>query len=197
MNTPQFGQLALIALGSNENSIWGDARETVQKSMLLVAAFASSAARASGLFSTPAFPVGAGPDYVNAAVAIETSLSARDLLGALHDIEAKAGRKRAQRWGQRTLDLDLIALGDVVMPDVAEHQKWRDLSLSDQQRMTPEELVLPHPRLQDRAFVLVPLLDVAPNWRHPLLHRSIAQFCADLPVDLRAEVTRLSDATTL
>ncbi|EBA13478.1 2-amino-4-hydroxy-6-hydroxymethyldihydropteridine diphosphokinase [Roseobacter sp. CCS2] len=190
---PPIGQCALIAFGSNENSVWGDARETVQKAMHLVAELASSTIKTSGLFVTPAFPVGAGPDYVNAAMAFETALSARELLSVLHEIEAKAGRKRSQRWGQRTLDLDLIALGDLVMPDVATQQKWRDLPLSEQQRMTPEQLILPHPRLQDRAFVLVPLLDVAPDWTHPLLHLSIAQICANLPDSLRADVTRLTD----
>ena len=173
--TSQMGQCALIAFGSNDNSIWGDAKETVQKAMFLVSKSAISVAHHSGLFATPAFPADSGPDYVNAAMAFQTMLSAPALLSALHDIEAAAGRERRQRWGQRTLDLDLIALDDQVLPDDATHQRWRDLPLADQQRTAPEQLILPHPRLQERAFVLVPLLDVAPDWQHPLLKRTNTQ----------------------
>ncbi|MEL6684191.1 MAG: 2-amino-4-hydroxy-6-hydroxymethyldihydropteridine diphosphokinase [Pseudomonadota bacterium] len=191
------GDQTLIALGSNEKSVWGDARETIQKAMLLVAKLSRDVPLMSGFFVTKAFPAGSGPDYVNAAIAIKTDLKPPALLAALHEIEAEAGRKRARRWGQRTLDLDLIAMGDCVLPDATTHREWRDLSLADQQRLTPDDLILPHPRLQDRAFVLMPLLDIAPDWHHPLLQRSIAQLCADLPGDLRAEVTRLSDPAPL
>ncbi|PJI92938.1 2-amino-4-hydroxy-6-hydroxymethyldihydropteridine diphosphokinase [Yoonia maricola] len=193
----QVSQHALIALGSNENSAWGDAKETVQKAMHLIAAQSSGGAQISGLFSTPAFPAGTGPVYINAAMAIETALSPTDLLDILHEIEAKAGRKRIKRWGQRSLDLDLIALGACVFPNAQTHQTWRNLPLHDQQVMSPKELILPHPRLQDRAFVLVPMLDIAPDWEHPILRRTIAQLCADLPAELRAEATRLSDPDSL
>jgi len=186
-------QIALIALGSNEESVWGDAAETVQKAMLSVANLSDKSAKLGGLFTTPAFPAGAGPNFVNAGMAISTTCPAADLLAALHAIEAEAGRHRTRRWGQRTLDLDLIAIDGCVLPDRQAHQKWRDLPLNVQQRVAPEEVILPHPRLQDRAFVLVPLLDVAPDWRHPLLGRTIAQMCADLPDVTRAEVARLSD----
>ena len=192
-NAPKAGQLALIALGSNENSIWGDARETVQKAMLEVAALSRESAEFSGLFSTPAFPAGAGPDYVNAAMMIYVASPAHELLAQLHLIEAAAGRTREKRWGQRTLDLDLIAVGDTILPSDATHKHWRELPLAEQQTDTPAELILPHPRVQDRAFVLEPLQDVAPNWIHPVLGSSIAQMCDALPDQLCAEVVRLSD----
>ncbi|MCK0096890.1 2-amino-4-hydroxy-6-hydroxymethyldihydropteridine diphosphokinase [Yoonia sp. F2084L] len=189
-------RLALIALGSNEESVWGDARETVQKSMLAVGQLSEQSAKFSGLFTTPAFPAGAGPDFVNAAMAIFTKLSPADLLDQLHRIEADAGRIRTRRWGQRTLDIDLIAIADDVQPDAATHAYWRDLSLDDQQAMMPTELILPHPRLQDRAFVLIPLMDVAPDWDHPLLDLSVAQMCAALPSAAQADVVRLDGANT-
>ena len=189
-----MSHIALIALGSNEKSIFGDAKETVQKAMLAVAKLSDHAAKRSGFFATPAFPAGSGPDFVNAAMAISTMLSPHELLDHLHQIEAAAGRTRARRWGQRTLDLDLIAVGDIVLPDPQTHQTWRDLPIEDQLRVSPDDLILPHPRLQDRAFVLVPMLDVAPDWRHPLLDRSIAEICATLPHAMRAEVTRLGTA---
>ncbi len=182
----------LIALGSNENSAWGDAKETIQKAMFLVSRMSDAPPKLGGLFATPAFPAGAGPDFVNAGMAISSSWSAPEILAGLHEIEAEAGRQRTSRWGQRTLDLDLIAVGDLVLPDQDTHQEWRGLSLDAQQRIAPDELILPHPRLQDRAFVLVPLMDVAPEWQHPLLGLTIAQMCADLPNAMRSEVTRLT-----
>ncbi|MGJ8587219.1 MAG: 2-amino-4-hydroxy-6-hydroxymethyldihydropteridine diphosphokinase [Yoonia sp.] len=190
-------RLALIALGSNEDSVWGDALATVQKAMLEVGALSEMPPQCSAFYATPAFPKGAGPDFVNAAMAIHTTLSPEALLARLHQIEEAAGRARTKRWGQRTLDLDLIAVGDVVSPDVQTHAQWRDLSLEDQQIQTPDRLILPHPRLQDRAFVLVPLRDVAPDWRHPLLGRSVAQMCADLSDTACAEVSLLTVARSL
>jgi 2-amino-4-hydroxy-6-hydroxymethyldihydropteridine diphosphokinase len=191
-----LGPKTLIALGSNEESAWGNPKDTVQKAMLAVAEISDQPPEMSGFFATPAFPAGAGPDFVNAAMAISTRLVPADLLDRLHEIEATAGRTRARRWGQRTLDLDLIAVGDTVLPSRASHQRWRDLPLAQQQEQIPDELILPHPRLQDRAFVLVPMLDVAPDWQHPLLGRSIAQMVAALPEELQAEVIRLSDPHT-
>jgi 2-amino-4-hydroxy-6-hydroxymethyldihydropteridine diphosphokinase len=96
-------------------------------------------------------------------------------LETLHRIEAGFGRVRMQRWGQRTLDLDLLAFGNTVFPDVSVYSFWRDLPRDRQSLRAPDDLVLPHPRLQDRAFVLVPLRDVAPGWRHPVSGMSAAQ----------------------
>ncbi|MGY8791094.1 MAG: 2-amino-4-hydroxy-6-hydroxymethyldihydropteridine diphosphokinase, partial [Pseudomonadales bacterium] len=68
-------------------------------------------------------------------------------------------RVRGERWGKRVLDADLIAFGTQVLPDLYTYKKWRDLPISDQMLQTPDQLILPHPRLQDRAFVLRPLMD--------------------------------------
>ena len=188
-----LSRIALIALGSNEESDWGDARETVQKAMLAVGGLSEKSPRFSSLYATPAFPAGVGPDFVNAAAAIFTNLSAAELLGRLHQIEATAGRLRTRRWGPRTLDLDLIAVADEILPDAETQALWRDLPLEDQQATSPQEIILPHPRLQDRPFVLVPMRDVAADWTHPLLGRTIAQICDQLPSATLAEVARLND----
>ncbi len=89
------------------------------------------------------------------------------------------------------VDLDLLALGHFVRPDVGGFTHWQALPLAAQMQETPTELILPHPRLQDRAFVLVPLAGIAPNWRHPVLGKTARQLLAALPADARAEILPL------
>lgn len=181
-------QTALISLGSNKLSFWGSPQETVQEALHRLEALGRGEMRVSRLYQTPAFPKGNGPDFVNAVAGIETELSADDLLSALHDIEAEAGRERNVRWGQRTLDLDLLTLGQAVLPNEHTYLTWRDLPPDSQMTRSPDQLILPHPRLQDRAFVLVPLCDIAPDWRHPVFGRTASSLCAALPQEDRAEV---------
>jgi 2-amino-4-hydroxy-6-hydroxymethyldihydropteridine diphosphokinase len=187
----EISRLVLITLGSNQNSVWGDAKVTIQKAMLEIAQLAHKPAQFSNLYATPAFPAGAGSDFVNAAMAIYTNLSATQILAHLHRIEAEAGRERKIRWGQRTLDLDLIAVDAQILPDRVTQTRWRELDLSAQQSTTPDTLILPHPRVQDRSFALIPLNDVAPDWRHPILDQTIATLCAALPAADRATVVPL------
>lgn len=179
---------ALIAVGSNMPSTTEGPIRSVLRSMTDVAALVGPVMARSRLYATPCFPAGAGPDYVNAAMLVMTSLSPWELLAALHAIEADHGRERVQRWGMRTLDLDLLALDELVLPDATTQAAWRDMPPDMQKMRAPDELILPHPRMQDRAFVLVPLADVAPGWRHPGLGRSVAQMLAALPPEARQEV---------
>ena len=187
---------ALIAFGSNDLSVWGSPAETVAAAMARVARLSQGAVARSALFATPAFPAGSGPDYVNAAMRIATNMPAETLLAALHGIEAMAGRVRQTRWGQRTLDLDLLALGDRVLPDMATYAAWRDLAPEAQASRAPDRLILPHPRLQDRAFVLVPLCQIAADWRHPVSGLTARALCDALPVRDRAAVRPLDGAET-
>lgn len=147
----------------------------------------------SKLYQTPCFPAGAGPDYVNAAavVPLRSDMTAADVLARLHQVEAQFGRQRDQRWGMRTLDVDLLAMGDAVLPDLATYMHWRDLDPAMQRQAAPDQLILPHPRIADRAFVLVPLADVAPAWRHPVSGLTVAQMLAAIPAQDRAEVVAI------
>ncbi|UHQ21770.1 2-amino-4-hydroxy-6-hydroxymethyldihydropteridine diphosphokinase [Lysobacter sp. 5GHs7-4] len=141
-------EVAFVGLGSN----LGDS------AALLRAAFDSLAAlphtrllRASALYRTPAWGVTAQPDFVNAVAMLETRLPPQALLTAMLAIEREAGRDRrddgSDRWGPRTLDLDLLLYG--------------------QRSLDEPGLRLPHPHLHERAFALLPLLDVAPDARIP------------------------------
>ena len=104
----------------------------------------------SALYETPAWPDANDPPFINAVAAIETALPPEALLQVLHAIEAGFGRRRRQKNAPRSLDLDLIAY----------HEERRAAGESG--------LFLPHPGLETREFVLAPLAEIAPNWRHPV-----------------------------
>jgi 2-amino-4-hydroxy-6-hydroxymethyldihydropteridine diphosphokinase len=98
---------------------------------------------------------------------VDTNLSALALLRLLKQIEAAAGRRGGKPWGPRTLDLDLLDYKGLVL-------NWARIRPA-QPRPGARPLSLPHPQLESRAFVLKPLLDVAPDWRHPVTKESIAE----------------------
>ncbi|MGB8621982.1 MAG: 2-amino-4-hydroxy-6-hydroxymethyldihydropteridine diphosphokinase [Paracoccaceae bacterium] len=183
--------LALVALGGNAISDRGGPAETLRAALRELDGESVRLVAQSPLYATPCFPPGAGPDFVNAAAVLETSLGAEALLTHLHGIERRFGRTRRVRWGQRTLDLDLLDFGGQVRPDAAGHVHWRDLPPAKQKRQAPDEIILPHPRLQDRAFVLVPLADVAPDWRHPVTGQTVRQMLAALPEAEKAAIRAL------
>lgn len=135
---------AWVALGSNQ----GDSLAELRRAEQGLRSLGQIVAR-SHIYATD--PVGGPPgqaDYLNAVVALRTDLTTHALLRALLDLEERLGRVRTVRWGPRNIDLDLLAHGDVNVDDPVA--------------------TVPHPRLHHRAFVLVPLAEVAPGWRHPV-----------------------------
>lgn len=170
----------LIALGGNLPTEAGGPQFTLQNAIEALGCRDVTVNSVSQFYATPCFPKGSGPDYVNAAAAVSSHLTPTDFLTLLHEVEAEFGREREERWGRRTLDLDLLAFGNGVLPDLATYKAWFNLSLEAQIQQAPETLILPHPRMHERAFVLVPLFDVAPDWHHPVLNRSVSEMLADL-----------------
>ena len=181
--------LALVAIGSN---LPGEARNSLETCISTLALIESPDVRilrCARWRRSAAYPAGSGPDFVNGAIALETSLTAADLLSRLHGVEAKLGRERRVRWGPRVCDLDLIGYADEITPDTETLRRlMREGATSIE---APDEMILPHPRMHERAFVLEPLADIAPDWRHPVLGQTVAEMLAKLPAALRAEVTVL------
>lgn len=174
----------LVALGANLPGPVGPPLQTLTAALEAMPAQGITVTSQSAWFSTPAYPAAAGPDFVNAVVKCETVLDPEATLAALHRVEREMGRVRANRWEARVCDLDLLAWGDAIWPDkaaVAERMAGDHATL-------PDGLILPHPALQTRGFVLVPLVDVAPEWRHPLSGMSGADMLAALPRAERASI---------
>lgn len=146
--------MILIALGSNRNGPWGPPRESVSRALRHLNTGGIKMKRASRLLVSAAFGVTDQPDFVNAVAEVETSLSPEQLLKRLHLIERRAGRRRTLRWGPRTLDLDLIDYHGMIRRD------------------SPP--ILPHPGIAARIFVLAPIAEIAPRWRHPQTHLTAA-----------------------
>jgi 2-amino-4-hydroxy-6-hydroxymethyldihydropteridine diphosphokinase len=173
--------MILIALGANLLSPAGPPRATLDAALSALAARGVGVAARSRWYATPAFPPGAGPDFVNGAAALSTDLAPGALLAELHAVERELGRDRRRRWAPRACDLDLLACGEQVLPDRATASAWMALDPAAHAAEAPPALVLPHPRLHERGFVLRPLADVAPDWVHPILGLSVRDMLAALP----------------
>lgn len=142
----------------------------------------------SKLYSSVAFPNPEKPSYVNGCVAIEVDCDARAVLDILKNIEIKMGRQPNLRWDSRVCDLDLLSFGNMVMPNNEIFEYWYKMPLNRQIIEKPNELLLPHPRIQDRAFVLKPLMDFASDWMHPVLNLTVRQMFNFLSQDERDSV---------
>jgi 2-amino-4-hydroxy-6-hydroxymethyldihydropteridine diphosphokinase len=146
-------QAIIVALGSNMPGQYASSQALLEAVLGALNAAGLKVIRRSGWWRSAAWPDPSDPSFFNGVAIVETALAPAEALAALHGIESQFGRRRGEANAPRTLDLDLIAYGRVVSTEPA----------------------LPHPRAQDRWFVMGPLGEIAPSWRHPTLGRTAAE----------------------
>ena len=148
--------IAYIALGSN----LGDKEKNLRRALLLLTQQGVEVVRVSSFLSTEPYGVTDQPQFLNAVACVRTSLAPLALLDVLLATELAMGRVRLRHWGERNIDLDLLLYEDVVL---------------DTQRLR-----LPHPDMQNRDFVLLPLAEIAPELKHPTLQKTICELKENL-----------------
>ena len=156
----------LLALGANlPTERFGPPRAALEAALSELSRRGVRILGRSRWYESAPVPASDQPWFINAVAEVETSLGPEALLVLLHELEAAFGRVRRESNAPRTLDLDLLAYGDLVRGEGGPPP------------------VLPHPRMATRAFVLLPLAEIKPHWRHPVLGLSAAELAAALPKD--------------
>jgi len=154
---------AILITGSNE----GNREELLKQGREQLAAEAGQVIRQSGIYETASWGREDLPPHLNQVLVLQTSFDPFTLLHCIHHIENNLGRNRQERWGQRTIDIDILFF--------------------DQEIIYQDQLQIPHPRIQERRFVLIPLAEIAPDLIHPKLQKSVATMLLECKDSLAVE----------
>ena len=172
----------VVVLGSNLPSKFGNSAETLKKCVDEIRSHPSiKSLLESNWYISSSLIDEKEPRYVNVGIRFDTNLNPIDLLNYTSGLEKRFGRKREKRWEPRTCDIDILLCNQLILPNKAHFQKWLKLDFSDQIKLSPNELILPHPRLQERTFFLKPLIDLQPDWIHPFLGMKAKEMLDSLP----------------
>lgn len=157
-----------LSLGSNEGNrmLW------LHKATGLIEARCGTILNRSSVYRTAAWGITDQPDFLNMAVYVETTQTPIQLLNTILDIEISLGRHRDIKWGPRIIDIDILFFNDEIINSPG--------------------LVIPHPYLHERRFTLVPLVEIAPDLKHPKLKKTITQLLAECPDKLEVVVSNES-----
>ena len=166
----------MVALGCSLPGSYPSREALLEAAIEALASEDLTVAARSTWWTSAAWPDPTAPAYLNGVALVEAKTSAEDMLEALHRIEARFGRVRAEPNAPRTLDLDLIAHGRTVLD---------------------EAVIVPHPRAHERLFVMGPLAQIAPDWRHPVSCRTAADLAAASTVGTDAAPTALGHIAKL
>ncbi len=139
---------------------WGTPQQTLRQALCELDRANVTVRGCSCIYRSRAYGVDGQPDYLNAVVEVSSFAPPEALLGKLHKIEKKAARARGERWGARTLDLDLLDWKGRIVGSGVENGRRGQLGF--------KKLSLPHPGIVKRPFVMMPLAELLPNWHHPL-----------------------------
>ena len=131
----------LLAFGSNAADDSSANATLLRQAVAKINSHGIEVAELGPIYRTPAFPAGSGPDFANACAVAKSDLSPEAVLGVLHAVESAMGRVRTVRWGQRVIDIDLLAAGDTVFPDRDGLLHWMNLDPTAQARVAPDRLI--------------------------------------------------------
>lgn len=170
----------LLGLGANLAGPWGSPRDTLRRTRRELSRSGLVILAASRIYETLPLGPGRQAPYLNAVLLLQSHEAPAALLRLIKSIERRAGRRQGARWGPRCLDIDILDYG-------SRRLGW------PQRRRQPGQLVLPHPEMHLRSFVLVPLLEVDPHWRHPVLGLAGRTLLARLPRGSRRGIRQSLD----
>jgi 2-amino-4-hydroxy-6-hydroxymethyldihydropteridine diphosphokinase len=172
MDTPAAmgsGPLVVLGLGSNLPSKWGTSRETIERAIDELQHRGVTIDKVASIIETEPIGPQGQPRYFNTVALAHVSISPFALLKLLKLLEVKGGREHGGRWGPRAIDIDIVSYDDLVMGWDKPHN-----------HLAPSVLVLPHPEMHKRRFVLEPLVQIAPTWRHPVLGKTARELLKSL-----------------
>lgn len=166
--------MIVIGLGSNlTTKKFLTSKEILEAAISLLREKDLDVKNISNFYETEPVPKSDQPWFVNAAIRVETSFAADKLLNILHDVENELGRVRKERWEARIIDLDLLCYNDLIVPN---EKAWSKKVKEE----VPKGVIIPHIRLHERDFVLIPMNDVAADWQHPIFKKNTQKLLDDL-----------------
>ncbi|MDR3354180.1 MAG: 2-amino-4-hydroxy-6-hydroxymethyldihydropteridine diphosphokinase [Synergistaceae bacterium] len=158
---------AAVGIGSNK----GDRLANIRTAVSMTRERVGTVTAVSDVFETPPWGVALQPRFLNACMIVEAEISPRALLAKLKEIENDMGRLKRGKWGPREIDLDILFFDDI--------------------RTNEADLVIPHPYMHDRAFVLLPLSKIAPDWIHPALGMRVSELLQNITAEGIIRITSI------